>query len=165
MSLEFDKEFFTTFAFTILNIVVLFFILKKLLFKPVTKHMDERTKKIQQALDAAEESKEMVRQMKIEYDEKIKAAKEEGQKVIDMYRQMAEKEYNSIIETAKKESDQMLADAKAELQVEKEQLVTSIKGEISDLVLAASEKVLKKNLDNDTNKKLIFDFIEDKNVS
>ena len=165
MSLEFDKEFFTTFAFTILNIVVLFFILKKLLFKPVTKHMDERTKKIQQALDAAEESKEMVRQMKIEYDEKIKAAKEEGQKVIDMYRQMAEKEYNSIIETAKKESDQMLADAKAELQVEKEQLVSSIKGEISDLVLAASEKVLKKNLDNDTNKKLIFDFIEDKNVS
>ena len=165
MSLEFDKEFFTTFAFTILNIVVLFFILKKLLFKPVTKHMEERTKKIQQALDAAEESKEMVRQMKIEYDEKIKAAKEEGQKVIDMYRQMAEKEYNSIIETAKKESDQMLADAKAELQVEKEQLVTSIKGEISDLVLAASEKVLKKNLDNDTNKKLIFDFIEDKNVS
>ena len=134
-------------------------------FKRVTKHMDDRTKKIQQALDAAEESKEMVRQMKIEYDEKIKAAKEEGQKVIDMYRQMAEKEYNSIIETAKKESDQMLADAKAELQVEKEQLVTSIKGEISDLVLAASEKVLKKNLDNDTNKKLIFDFIEDKNVS
>lgn len=165
MSLEFDKEFFTTFAFTILNIVILFLILRKMFFKPVTKHMDDRTKKIQQALDAAEESKEMVRQMKIEYDEKIKAAKEEGQKVIDMYRQMAEKEYNSIIETAKKESDQMLADAKAELQVEKEQLVTSIKGEISDLVLAASEKVLKKNLDNDTNKKLIFDFIEDKNVS
>ena len=127
--------------------------------------MDDRGKKIQQALDAAEESKEMVRQMKAEYDEKIKAAKEEGQKVIEMYKQMAEKEYNSIIETAKQEADQMIADAKAELQVEKEQLVTSIKGEISDLVLATSEKVLKKNLDNDTNKKLIFDFIEDKNVS
>ena len=160
-----DKEFFVTFAFTILNILVLYIILRKILFKPVTKHMDNRTKKIQEALDAAEESKEMVRQMKIEYDEKIRAAKEEGQNVIEMYKKMAEKEYNSIIESAKKEADQMLINAKAELQVEKEQLITSIKGEISDLVLATSEKVLKKNLDDDTNRKLITDFINDKNVS
>ena len=163
--MSFDKEFFVTLAFTILNILVLFFILKKFLFKPVTKHMDDRTKKIQDALDAAEESKEMVRQMKIEYDEKIKAAKDEGQKVIEMYKKMAEKEYNSIIETAKTEADQMIANAKAELQVEKEQLITSIKGEISDLVLATSEKVLKENLDDDTNRKLISEFIENKDVS
>lgn len=163
--MSFDKEFFVTFAFTILNIVILYIILRKILFKPVTKHMDNRTKKIQEALDAAEESKEMVRQMKIEYDEKIKAAKDEGQKVIEMYKKMAEKEYNSIIETAKKEADQMVASAKAELQVEKEQLVTSIKGEISDLVLATSEKVLKKNLDDDTNRKLISEFIKDEKVS
>ena len=163
--MSFDKEFFVTLAFTILNILVLFFILKKFLFKPVTNHMDNRTKKIQEALDAAEESKEMVRQMKIEYDEKIKAAKDEGQKVIEMYKKMAEKEYNSIIETAKTEADQMISNAKAELQVEKEQLITSIKGEISDLVLATSEKVLKENLDDDTNRKLISEFIENKDVS
>ena len=163
--MSFDNEFFVTFAFTILNIVVLYIILKKILFKPVTKHMDSRSKKIQEALDAAEESKEMVRQMKIEYDEKIKAAKDEGQKVIEMYRNMAEKEYNSIVEEAKKEAEQMIANAKAELQVEKEQLITIIKGEISDLVLATSKKVLKKNLDDDTNRKLISEFINNKNVS
>ncbi len=160
--MSFDKEFFVTLAFTILNIVILYIVLRKILFKPVTKYMDNRTKKIQDALDAAEESKEMVRQMKVEYDEKIKAAKDEGQKVIEMYKQMAEKEYNSIVESAKKEADQMISNAKAELQVEKEQLVASIKGEISDLVLATSEKVLKKNLDNDTNRKLISEFVEDK---
>lgn len=163
--MSFDNEFFVTFAFTILNIVVLYIILRKLLFKPVTKHMDNRSKKIQEALDAAEESKEMVRQMKIEYDEKIKAAKDEGQKVMEMYRNMAEKEYNSIVEEAKKEAEQMIANAKAELQVEKEQVITSIKGEISDLVLATSKKVLKKNLDDDTNRKLVSEFINNKNVS
>lgn len=163
--MSFDNEFFVTFGFTILNIVVLYVILKKLIFKPVTKHMDNRAKKIQEALDAAEESKEMVRQMKIEYDEKIKAAKEEGQKVMEMYKNMAEKEYNSIIETARNEADQMIQNAKVELQVEKEQLITSIKGEISDLVLATSEKVLKKNLDDDTNRKLISEFIKDETVS
>ena len=162
MSLEFDKEFFTTFAFTILNIVVLFVVLRALLFKPVTKHMDKRTQKIEEALKVAEESKEMVQKMQAEYDQKIKEAKDEGQKVIEMYKTMAEKEYNSIIESAQKEADRMVEEAKAELQVEKEQLVTSIKGEISDLVLATSEKVLKKNIDDDTNRKLISDFISDK---
>ena len=165
MSLEFNKEFFTTFGLTILNIVVLFIVLKAILFKPITKHMDKRTKKIEEALKVAEQSQEMVKQMKIEYDEKIKAAKDEGQRVTEMYRAMAEKEYNSIIASAKKEADRMVEEAKAELQVEKEQLITSLKGEISNLVLATSEKVLNKNLDNDTNKKLIFDFINDKNVS
>ena len=163
--MSFDNEFFATFGWTILNIIVLYVILKKILFKPVTKHMDDRTNKIEEALKAAEESKEMVKQMKVEYDEKIKAAKVEGQKVVEMYKKMAEKEYNSIIENARKEADQIIIDAKAELQVEKEQLITSIKGEISNLVLATSEKVLKKNLDDDTNRKLISEFINDEKVS
>lgn len=163
--MSFDKEFWVTLAFTILNLLVLYFILKKILFKPVTKHMNDRSKKIQKALEAAEESKRMVKQMKVEYDEKIKSAKYEGQKVMEMYKNMAEKEYNSIIESAKVEANQILQNTKAELQVEKEQLITSIKGEISDLVLATSEKVLSKNLDSDTNRKLISNFIKDDHVS
>ena len=158
--MNFDNEFFVTFAIAVINILVLCFILKKLLFKPVTKFMNNRTKKIEDALKEAEESKEMVRQMKLEYDEKIKVAK--GQKVIEMYRNMAEKEYNSIIDSAKKEANQMILNAKAELEVEKEQLIASIKGEISDLVFATSEKILRKNLDNDTNRKLISEFINSK---
>ena len=55
--MEFDKEFFVTVAFTIINVVVLFLILKKLLFKPVTKFMDDRSKKIEDALNMAEEAK------------------------------------------------------------------------------------------------------------
>jgi len=160
--MNFDNEFFVTFAIAVINILVLCFILKKLLFKPVTKFMNNRTKKIEDALKEAEESKEMVRQMKLEYDEKIKVAKDEGQKVIEMYRNMAEKEYNSIIDSAKKEANQMILNAKAELEVEKEQLIASIKGEISDLVFATSEKILRKNLDNDTNRKLISEFINSK---
>ena len=162
--MEFNNEFFVTLGFTVLNILVLFFILKKVLFKPVTKHLDARTQKIEDALKSAEESKEMVRQLKIEYDEKIKAAKDEGQKVIDMYKGMAQKEYNSIIEDARKEAQEIIVNAKSELEVEKEQLITNLKGEIADLVLATSQKVLAKNLDDDTNRKLISDFINDKQV-
>ncbi|MBQ9298438.1 MAG: F0F1 ATP synthase subunit B [Clostridia bacterium] len=163
--MELNNEFFVTLGITVLNIVVLFVVLRLLLFKPVTKHIDNRNKKIEDALKAAEESQKMVRQMKVEYDEKIKEAKEEGQKVIEMYRGMAEKEYNGIIDSAKAEADQIIENAKTELKVEKEQLITSMKEELAELVFAASEKVLKKNIDDDTNRKLISEFINEKSVS
>ena len=47
--MEFDQEFFATVIFTFINIIVLYFILKKILFKPITNFMDNRTKKIQDA--------------------------------------------------------------------------------------------------------------------
>lgn len=162
MSLEFDKEFFVTLAITIVNLLILFFILKKILFKPVGKYMDERTKKIEEGLKMAEEAKQMVSQMQAEYDEKIKEAKKEGNEVLEMYKKMAEKEYNATIESAKAEAERMMEDTKSQLQAEKERIVIDIKEEITDLVLEASEKVLKKNIDDDTNRKLISDFISDK---
>ena len=78
---------------------------------------------------------------------------------------MAEKGYNAIMTSAREEANHIIENAKSELAVEKEQLITSMKKEMSDLVLSASEKVLKENLDTETNRKLISDFIDQKNVS
>lgn len=162
MSLEFDKEFFVTVLITIVNIAILFFVLKKFLFKPVNNYMDNRSKKIEEALKLAEESKEMVKQMQAEYDEKLRAARKDGNEMLEMYKKMAEKEYNATIEAAKVDAEKMMEETKLQLQAEKERLVRNIKEEITDLVLATSEKVLKKNIDDDTNRKLISDFIKDK---
>ena len=89
--MEFDQEFFATVIFTFINIIVLYFILKKILFKPVTKFMDNRTNKIQDALNMAEEAKQKVEELKIEYDAKLKEAKQEGQVILDDYKKMADK--------------------------------------------------------------------------
>ena len=160
--MEFDKEFWVTLIFTVLNIIVLYIILKKILFKPVTKHMQERTQKIQDALDMAEEAKRKVDEMKLEYDAKIREAKQEGGQIVDDYRKRASKEYELAIMNAKKEAALIVQNAKTELEIEKEQLVSTMKKEMSDLVLDASGKLLKQNIDNEVNRKLISDFIDNK---
>ena len=160
--MEFGKEFWVTLVFTVINIIVLYIILKKILFKPVTKHMQERTQKIQDALDMAEEAKRKIDELKLEYDAKLKEAKQEGGQIVDDYRKRANKEYESAILEAKKEANMIIQNAKAELEIEKEQLISSMKKEMSDLVLDTTEKVLKKNIDSDTNRKLISDFIDNK---
>ena len=163
--MEFDKEFFVTVIFTFINIIVLYIILKKLLFKPVTKHMEERSKKIQDALNLAEEAKRKVDEMKEEYDAKLRLAKEEGNQILEDYKRRADKEYDAAVVTAKKEADLIIQKAKQELEVEKEQLISDLKKEMSDLVLSASQKVIKENIDSESNRKLISDFIDNRKIS
>lgn len=163
--MEFNQEFWVTVVFTIINIIVLYIVLKKLLFKPVTKYMDDRSKKIEDALNAAEEAKRTVAEMKSEYDAKLKLAKEEGNQIIEDYKKRADKEYEAAVVTAQKEADLIIQKAKQELEVEKEQLVSELKKEMTDLVFVASQKILKENLDTNSNRKLISDFIDNQKIS
>lgn len=160
--MEFDQEFFATVIFTFINIIVLYFILKKILFKPVTNFMDNRTKKIQDALKMAEEAKQKIEELKIEYDAKLKEAKQEGQVIVDDYKKMADKAYETIIANARKEANMIIQNTKTELEIEKQEVILKVKEEMADLVLATTEKVLQQNVDNKVNRKLISNFIDNK---
>ena len=157
--MEINAEFWSTLFFTVLNVTILFLVLRKILFKPVMQHMENRSAKIQEAIDKAEETKVMIEEMKKEYELKLKEAKDEGKKIIEEYRTMANKEYESVVENAKKNAEQLVTEARLELEIEKRQILSDIKQEVSELVIAASEKVIKKNMDTEANKKLIDEFI------
>lgn len=159
--MEIDKEFWATLFFTVLNILVLYFILKKLLFKPVTKHMQTRTDKINEALKMAEEAKRKLEDMEKENQARLRAVKEEGIALMASYEQKAKKAYDTIIEKAKQDSEAMVNQTRSELEVEKEKLIAELKNEVSDLVLEASGKIIGKNLDDKTNRELIDTFIKE----
>jgi len=161
----FDETFWSNAFFTLVNLLVLYWILKKLLFKPVTKFIDDRNKKIQETIDTANATKEDIENLKLQYEEKIRGAGEEGKKIIEEQRSMAAAEYNSTISAAKKDAKVIIDDAKREIEVEKEKAISELKNEMGNLVIRASEKVIKKNMDTETNRKLVSEFIEDSGVA
>lgn len=157
---KFDEAFFSNFFITIINLLVLFFILKKLLFKPVTNFIDNRNGKIEEAINSANSLKEEVENMKQEYEDKLKGAGEEGKKIVEEYRDRASTEYTSAIDTAKRDAQKIIEDARREIDVEKDKAIAELKHEVGNLVVTASEKVIKKNMDTETNRKLISEFID-----
>lgn len=161
----FDETFWSNFFITILNLLILFFVLKKLLFKPVTKFIDNRNNKIEDAINSANSLKEEVEKMKLEYADKLKGAGEEGKKIVEEQRAMALEEYNATLSTAKRDAQTIIDSARHEIEVEKDKALASLKSEVSGLVISASEKVIKKNMDTETNKKIISDFLEDSGVA
>lgn len=161
----FDEAFFSNFFITILNLLLLYFILKKLLFKRVTDFMDNRNNKIDEAINSANALKAEVEDMKLEYANRLKGAGEEGKKIIEEQRAIALEEYNSTLNTAKQDAKTIIDNARKEIEIEKDKALSSLKKEVGGLVISASEKVIKKNMDTETNKKIISDFLEDSGVA
>ena len=79
----FDETFWSNAFFTLLNLLILYCILKKFLFKPVTNFIDNRNNKIQETIDAANATRAEVDELKLQYQEQLRGAGEEGKKIIE----------------------------------------------------------------------------------
>lgn len=162
---NFDETFWSNAFFTLVNLLLLYVILKNILFKPVTKFMENRNKKIQDTLDATEATKADIEELKLQYQEQLRGAGEEGKKIIEEQRAQAVAEYSATINAAKKDARMLIDDARKEIEFEKEKALSTLKKEVGGLVITASEKVIKKNMDTETNKKLISEFLDDSGVA
>jgi F-type H+-transporting ATPase subunit b len=89
-----------TFIFVALNLLVLYFFMKKFLFKPVTEFMEKRKNSIDKALNDAEQAKIEAAETRKAYENQIKNAKEESDKFLNEARLRATREYDEIIQNA-----------------------------------------------------------------
>nr|WP_041589193.1 F0F1 ATP synthase subunit B [Thermoanaerobacter wiegelii] len=136
----------STFIFTIINLLVLYFILKWLLFKPVTQFLENRENKIKSSLEEANRERQEAHNLKAKYEEILKNADNEGKAIIEKAQKAAEDKANKIIENANKEAENIIEKAKEEAMLEKIKAMHDLRTEISQLVIDAASRVLEKKL-------------------
>lgn len=141
-----------TFIFTIINLLVLYFILKKLLFKPVTEFIEARENKIKASLEEADNQRQEAYKLKEKYDNILKNADSEGKAIIDRAQRYADDRANKIIEDANKEAKAIIDRAKEEAELEKVKAMHDLRIEISRLVVDAASRALEKNIEIDDDK-------------
>lgn len=145
---------------TLLNTLILFLVLKKFLFGRVNKILEDRQKYVEDAYSAADEAKENAAALEADYNEKLKAAKEESAEIIRNATQKAQQRSDEIVFAAKGEAASLMTKANAEIEREKKRAVNQIKDDISDIAIAVASKVVEKEITSADNDKLIEDFIE-----
>lgn len=146
---------------TIANTLVLFLILKKVLFKPVMKIMDEREADIKSDIEQGKKAKEEGLKFKSEYETKVVAARDEGQQIVEMAKRRAEEKSSEIIASAKREAENIKTKASADIEKERQQAYNDVKGEISSIALLAASKVIEKDIDKSKHEELIDEFIKE----
>lgn len=145
---------------SIANLIILFFILKKFLFKPVKKFVANREELVNSELTKAEELKAEAEELKDEWYEKIDSAKEEASTIIKTATQNANKRSDEIISEAKDEAEKIVATAKIQAKQEQKKAESEIKEEIVVLSNELTKKLLDREINEEDNKKLIDSFLE-----
>ncbi|MGM9533758.1 MAG: F0F1 ATP synthase subunit B [Intestinibacter sp.] len=147
--------------FQIINTVILFLVLKKILFKPVLNIIEKRENMIQEDLAAGAKAKNEGIALKKEYEEKVSIAKEEGREIIRQATARAEEKSNQIISDAQAEAVSLKAKASKDIAQEKEQAIAEIRNDISDIAILAASKVLEEDIDKSKHEDLIEKFIKE----
>lgn len=145
---------------SLLNLVLLFLLIKHFLYKPVMKMLSERQKTIDGDYAAAEKAREDALKEKQLYDEKLSTAKSEADKVISSAVSIARKRESDIVSDAKLEAEGIISRAKSDAELEKKKAKESIKTEIVEISTALAEKMLQREIDENDHKDLIDSFIE-----
>lgn len=158
-------NFGPTFVFAIINLIVLYFILKRILFKPVTEFMEKRAKSIQDGFDNAERMKNEAMKVKMAYEEKIRQAHIDAEKILNDAHNKAEQDYEAVIEEAKIEADRLLEKSRKEIELERQQMIKEIRSQTASLALAAASKVLEEQVDTEKNRELVNKFLDEAGVA
>jgi F-type H+-transporting ATPase subunit b len=132
----------STFLVTIVNIGILFFVLRAVLFRPVTKFMDERSAKVRDAIDQAEKDKSQAKAILAQYEKQLKSAEDEATGILRQARENARIEADRIIAEGKTQAENVLAGARKRIEAEQREAFAEFRKEAALLVTAASERLL-----------------------
>lgn len=149
------------FAFAIINFIVLLILLKKFLYKPILKMLDDRKREINRALNASESKLREVESTDRKIRKQISAARAEADAIIADAKQRGEAVRLEIVEAARLDAEKLTIAAKAQIEEEKEKALAALKTEIADLVVIATEKVIEDGLTADQEKNIMSKYISE----
>ena len=146
-------DFSVTLIITIINIAVLTFILRALLFKPVTKFMADRAKRLQDSIEQSEKDKTQAKKLLEDYETKLKTAEAEAEEILRNAREEAELEAADIVAQGKADAERFIAASRSQIDAERQAAVARFKIEAAALVVAASSRLLKREFNTDDHRR------------
>lgn len=146
---------------SLLNLVLLFLIVKYFLYKPVKNMLSKRREAIDRDYSEAREARDKALADKAEYEEKLAGAHDRADSIIKNAVEVANARETAIVSDAKAKADSIVKKAEADAVLERKKAEDAIKREIAEVSTLISEKILEREISADDHKKLIDSFIDE----
>jgi len=151
----------STSIWAVINFAVILFILYKFGYDPVMNFLDSRSEEIANNISIAERNRSESEAILKEYQEKIAASRQEAQDIISRAVKAGEEERAAILAQSRDEAAALLENARQEIQRERDAALLALRQEVSDLAIMAAERILARNINQDDNKRLVDDFLNE----
>ncbi|WP_445151841.1 F0F1 ATP synthase subunit B [Baekduia sp. Peel2402] len=150
---------------TVLAFLVALFILRKYAFPQISAALEKRQHLIEESIDSAERTKAEADEILAEYRERLKEARAQAEEIVARARKNGEAAERAAAEQAAEIREEQLERARKDIQAETARALQEIRREVADLTVAATERVTRKTLTEDDQRRLVEDALSELDFS
>ena len=132
-----------------------FLILRKVAFPRIAEALDRRQRAIEESIDAAERTRTEADQLLAEYRERLTAARQQADEIVARARKAGEQQEADGVADGKRRREELLEQARRDIEAETRRAIQEIRAEVADLTILATEKVTRKTLTDDDQRRLV----------
>ena len=141
------------------NLVILFLIVKKFLYKPVCNMLKNREELLEKQKEEARQNLEDAERTKEELESQLKGANDRANEILAEATEQAQRRRDKIAEEAKQEAEAIVRQAKTEAELEKKRAEEEIKTQIVEVSFALGEKIIEREIKAEDHHALVDSFI------
>jgi len=140
---------------TLIAFGISMWILKKYAFPLISDALEKRSRLIQDSIDHAEQTRQEADKLLEEYRARLKEAREQAEDILVRSRKAAEQFEAESRAQVQQQHQEAMERTRREIDAETRRALDEIRKEVADLTIIATEKVAKKSLTGDDQKRLI----------
>ena len=146
---------------TLLVFTISMYVLGKLAFPRIAEALDKRQRAIEDSIDAAERTRTEADKLLAEYRERLSDARAQADDIVARARKTGETQEAESLAEAKRKREEMMEQARRDIEQETRRAIQEIRREVADLTVAATEKVTRKTLTGDDQRRLVEDALSE----
>ena len=144
---------------SLINLLLLFLLLKKFLFKPVQNIMAARQQQVDKVYSDADESLTRATQMKQEYEQRLSTARDEADSLVKNATVTAQKRGEQLLTEAQQQASRLKQKAEEEIAQQKKQMLNEVQQDISGLAVDIAAKVIEREINQGDYDAFVNEFI------
>jgi F-type H+-transporting ATPase subunit b len=147
----------------LINFVILVFLLRLFLYRPVLNMLGERRQRIRESLEEADKVRQQAQVQRTEFQRELEEARRTSQEAAARAAEETEKMREGILAEARKEAEQIREQAHQQLEVERQQVMAELRRDVVDLAVELTRRVVGETLavDEQAQRKLIHRFLQE----
>jgi F-type H+-transporting ATPase subunit b len=139
----------------LVNFLIIYYLLKRFAFGPISKIINERKSKVEEGIEMVQKAEVGLSASQEEAEKIISNARHESNEIIAKAHDQAKVLIEHASIQSAKDKDTMLAQMQAKIEKERHEMQSAVQGEISDLIIMSTEKIIGKDISEDSHKKII----------
>ena len=149
------------FLWHLVNFIILIALLTYFLYRTITTMLEERTRRIEESLAAAERAQADVARADRERDELLASTRREIGEMMAQAQSVAERIQADARTMAQQEAQRIVETARQEADAERAQAMDELRREVAGLAVMAAERIIKRDLDEQAHRQLVDEFLAD----